>query len=132
MDDAVKFVVSSKDPKSLGPPLAFTHTFANIRSPHDGLVSRRDMSVFDHNFSFGTVLGDLQADHLELFLEKPLLFIPSSQHHTPAAFTRALVIHILRSKQKGVTDYKNLTNQLRDERLERSLCRKAFIVSARQ
>ena len=121
---AVKYVVSEQAPEQFSRALKISSLATKIDIEYDGLVAKHDMWLTD----FGTVIGDLKADHLEYVLGKETFLGDKYNPKKVGAFTMALVLHALRSRNSShASEYRDLTNKLDEQRRANPLCERKLM-----
>lgn len=121
---AVKYVVGSVPPEQFSRALKISSYALRIDVEYDGLVAKHDMWISD----FGTVIGDLKTDHLEHVLGKEIFLGEKYNAKKVEAFTMALVLHALRSRNSvHMREYRELTRKLDEHRTQNPLCERKLM-----
>jgi hypothetical protein len=115
---AVSYVVSSEAPERHSRALRLSNRALKIDIDFDGLVAKLDMWIPN----FGTVIGDLKADHIEYVLGKELLLGERFDPEKIKAFTTSLVLNAFQNQNGDSREYKNLTERLKTYRKNNPLC----------
>lgn len=93
----VRYVISHKEVEDSGVGIRAVSKVLAHQVPNDGLVAKMDMWIP----GFGTILGDLYVDHLEVVLGKSLRFVADNVERARVrAFTKSLFINLMKSRDR--------------------------------
>lgn len=124
---AVRYVISSKPVAESG---AFFRWQAHVlphRIPNDGLVATQDMWIP----GFGLLLGSLNVDHLEVLLGRNVPFLVDNVSRLRVrAFTKSMVLNLLKSRNPDNRAYRELTIRQTIERQGPRRCDHLFLSTA--
>ncbi|CAN5449879.1 hypothetical protein BH10BDE1_BH10BDE1_06970 [soil metagenome] len=102
----VRYVISHKEVEDSGAGIRLASQFLPHKIPNDGLVAKIDMWIP----GFGTILGDLYIDHLEVMLGKSVRFVADNVERARVrAFTKSLILNLMKSRNPDNREYRQLT-----------------------
>jgi pimeloyl-ACP methyl ester carboxylesterase len=110
---AVRYVISHKEVQDSGSGIQLASKVLPHKIPNDGLVAKQNMWIP----GFGTVLGDLYIDHLEVVLGRSVGFVADNVERARVrAFTKSLILNLLKSRNPDNRQYRQLTEVLNARR----------------
>lgn len=123
----VRYVISHKAVEDSGAGIRAASYVLPHQVPNDGLVAKMDMWIP----GFGTILGDLYIDHLEVVLGKSVRFIADNVERARVrAFTKSLMIHLMKSRNPDNREYRKLTEIAIARRNGPFKCEHVFLTAA--
>jgi pimeloyl-ACP methyl ester carboxylesterase len=123
----VRYVISHKEVEESGAAIRAASKVIPHQIPNDGLVAKMDMWIP----GFGTILGDLYIDHLEVVLGKSVRFIAENVERARVrAFTKSLIINLMKSRNPDNREYRKLTEMATVRRTGPFKCEHIFLPAA--
>ena len=120
---SVRYVISHKDAQDSGYAIRTVSNLANHNLKNDGLVATIDMWLP----GFGTILGELYIDHLEVVVGKASSFVADNMTiERVRAFTQSMIVNLLKSRNRNNKHYRDFTERKTVERVGPMTCQQVF------
>ncbi len=120
---AVRYVISHKDAEHSGFAIRLLSNLGGHTLKNDGLVATNDMWLP----GFGTILGELYIDHLEVVTGRSVAFIADNMTvDRVRAFTKSMIVNLMLSRNRNNPEFRELTERKTVERLGPMKCEHVF------